>query len=63
MAKLITLIKRSADVSAEQFRDYWRDIFLPKFRALPLCAESLSRTVHHHVVPKDVRGGEGFTPT
>ncbi|ALR19336.1 hypothetical protein ATN00_02455 [Sphingobium baderi] len=62
MAKLMTLIKRSPDVSAEQFRSYWRDIFLPQLRALPLCADSLSRAVHHHVVPKDVRSGEGFTP-
>lgn len=62
MAKLMTLVKRSPDVSAAQYRDYWREIFLPRFRALPVCTQSLSKAVHHHVVPKDVRGGEGFTP-
>ncbi len=54
-AKLISLFKAAPEVSPEQFKTYWREILLPDLKKF-----GIVRAVHHHVIPSDIREGEGL---
>ena len=59
MNKVITLIK-SSGVSRDEFRNYWKESWLPSLLAIPDARENLVRIDYNHVIPAQVRAGEAL---
>jgi EthD domain len=60
MIKLMTLVGSGAGISSEKFARHWRDVYLAEFTALRCVGIRLLKAVHNHVLPTDIRGGEGL---
>lgn len=60
MSKLMTLFRSTPGVSRKRFRQYWKEVYLPRLLDVPTAGEGLSKAIHNQVIPKDVRSDEGF---
>ena len=57
MSKIITLVK-SSGMTRDEFREYWRDVWLPSLLAVPETGDNLVRIVFNHVLPSNIRPDE-----
>jgi hypothetical protein len=60
MYKIMSIVKTTADTADSTFRRYWRERYFEELRQTT-GGEFLTRAVHHHVLPAEIRGDEGLT--
>lgn len=53
--KVITLVRASDRLSAEEFEAYWRDDFFASMLRIPIVRDRLVKAVHNQVLPGEVR--------
>jgi len=58
MIKLMVAVKRRADMSPEEFHDYWRTTHAELVRSIPAARRYIRRYVQSHTIDEAYLGGE-----